>query len=120
MNPDEKNGRMDRDTPPQDFEAVNLDEMRRQLHEAIRAQERLQDELRAAVSDLSQAFAQQQRSTAAAGGDREFRRLESRVRGLEQRLNRTSEQVQAILQSRIWRTMVKVGGVLLRLQKFRR
>jgi DNA repair exonuclease SbcCD ATPase subunit len=120
MNPKAKDGRMDRETPSQDLEPVDLDELRRQLREAIRAQERLQDQLRTAVSELSQAFAQQQRSTAVAGGDREFQRLESRVRGLEQRLNRTSEQVQAILQSRIWRTMVKMGGVLLRFQRLGR
>jgi DNA repair exonuclease SbcCD ATPase subunit len=120
MSPDEKDGRMDRAAPSQDVGSASVDEMREQLREAIRAQERLQDQLRAAVSEFSQAIAQQQRSAAVSPGDREFQRLESRLRGVEQRLNRTSEQVQAILQSRIWRTLVKVGGVLLRFQKLRR
>ena len=120
MNPDEKDGRMDRAASSQDLGSAGVDEMREQLREAIRAQERLQDQLRAAVSEFSQAIAQQQRSAAVSPGDREFQRLESRLRGVEQRLNRTSEQVQAILQSRIWRTLVKVGGVLLRFQKLGR
>jgi hypothetical protein len=120
MNADDEGGRLDRAARSQDAVSVDLDEMREQLSDAIRAQERLQDQLRAAVSEFSQGIAQQQRSAAVSPGDREFQRLESRVRGLEQRLNRTSEQLQAILQSRIWRTMVKVGGVLLRFQRLGR
>ena len=61
MNADENDGRLDRAARPQDVEAGNLDQMREQLGEAIRAQERLQQELRVALSELSQAIAQQQR-----------------------------------------------------------
>jgi DNA repair exonuclease SbcCD ATPase subunit len=120
MSPDEKGGSVDRAAGSQAVRAGDLDEMREQLSEAIRDQERLQDQLRAAVSELSQAIGQQQRSPAASPGERELQRLESRVRGVEQRLNRTSEQVQSILQSRIWRTLVKIGSVLLKFQKLRR
>jgi hypothetical protein len=119
MNAEEKDGRMDHAASSQGVGSESVDEMREQLHEAIRAQERLQNQLRAAASE-SLAIAQQQRSPVVSPEEREFQRLESRLRGVEQRLNRTSEQVQAILQSRIWRTLVKVGGVLLRFQRLGR
>jgi hypothetical protein len=82
------------------------------LADAIRAQQELQVQLRAAIDALSQA-ARHPKSN----GDSEtnVQRLESRVRGIEQRLEKTSEQLQGVLQSRIWQTLVKAGSFLLRL-----
>jgi len=89
--------------------------LRVELHEAILAQERLQAELQAAVSELSRALPREG-SEAVDRGDAEMRRLERRLRAVELDLAQASEQLTGILGSRIWRTLVAAGGLLVRLR----
>jgi hypothetical protein len=93
-----------------------LAQMRDDLRDAIRAQEQLQVQLRAAVKELSEALRNQLRPTALERPDPQLQLLQARIRGVEQRMDRTAEQLKGILQSRIWRTLVGAGGFLLRLR----
>jgi ATP phosphoribosyltransferase len=93
-----------------------LAQMRDDLRDAIRAQEQLQVQLREAVEELSEALTHQRRPTALERTDPQLQLLEARIRGVEQRVDRTAEQLKGILQSRIWRTLVGAGGFLLRLR----
>jgi hypothetical protein len=86
--------------------------LRSDLREAVRAQERLQVELRAAVSELSETLVRND-ATACDRFDPEYLRLERRLRAVEQDLKLTTEQLQSILHSRIWRTLAAAGGLLL-------
>lgn len=93
-----------------------LAQMRDDLCEAIRAQEQLQVQLRAAVRELSEALRHQHRPATLERPDAQLQLLEARIRGVEQRVDRTAEELKGILQSRIWRTLVRTGGFLLRLR----
>ncbi len=97
--------------------------LRQDLASALTAQEQLHTQLSAAVERLSELL--RQRSLSASGStprapepDRHFGlqvgRLESRVRNLEQRLERLTGQVTGILESRIWKTLVRGSGFLLK------
>jgi len=90
----------------------DLDRLRADLREAVRAQEQLQAELRAAISELSETLG---RSGAMRSGpsDPEFLRLERRLRVVEEDLKLATDQLHRILQSRIWRTLMAAGGLLL-------
>ncbi|PYT19020.1 MAG: hypothetical protein DMG59_01970 [Acidobacteria bacterium] len=94
-----------------------LAEVRGELRTAIRAQEQLQVQLRSAVEELSEALRQRSLNNGPPVPERpnpQVQRLEARIRGVEQRLDRMGEQLASILESRIWRTLVKGGGFLLR------
>jgi len=86
--------------------------LRADLREAVCAQERLQAELRAAVSELSETLGRND-ATPPGRFDPEYLRLERRLRTVERDLKLTTEQLQSILHSRIWRTLVAAGGLLL-------
>ena len=86
--------------------------LREELHEAIRAQEQLQRELRAALSELSKTLSRTG-ATAAGRFDSEYPSLERRLSTLERDVNAVSQGVESILHSRIWRALVTAGGLLL-------
>ena len=100
--------------------------LRQDLASALTAQEQLHTQLSAAVERLSELLRQRNLGPTAAASstpraaepDRHFGlqvgRLESRVRNLEQRLERLTGQVTGILESRIWKTLVKGSGFLLK------
>ena len=104
---------MQRETMRGDDDLVT---MREELREAIRAQEELQVQLRAAVKELSETLSRQP----AQATDVELQRIDIRMRSIEQRLNATGDQLRSILQSRIWRALVSIGGFFLRFQRFGR
>jgi uncharacterized membrane protein YccC len=91
-------------------EVANL---RKDIAAAIAAQEQLHAHLTAAIEKLSQLTVQRP-----AASDKnqaiQIGRLESRMRSVEQRLERVNGQVAGILESRIWKTLVKGGSVFLR------
>jgi len=89
-----------------------LARLRADLREAVRAQEQLQVELRAAVSELSETLGRIG-ATGSQRSDPEYLRLERRLRTVEEDLKLANGQLRTILQSRIWRTLVAAGGVLL-------
>src|SRR5438552_291256 len=86
-----------------------LAQMRGELRDAIRAQDELHVQLRAALRELSQVLSQPYPPAALERLDQDQRRLESRMMWVEQRLDRTAEKLQGILGSRIWRALVRVG-----------
>jgi hypothetical protein len=93
------------------------EELLEQMRDAILAQEQLQVQLRAAVKELSEALRLQNRPAAQERPDPQLQLLEARIRGVEQRADLTADQLQGILQSRIWRIFVRAGGFLLRLRR---
>ena len=101
---------------------VEIGGLRQDLASALAAQEQLHDQLSVAVEKLSELV--RQRAGAPANSARppeperhfglQLGRLESRMRSVEQRLERVTGQVAGILESRIWRTLVKGSGFLLK------
>lgn len=96
---------------------AQVSEIYAHLQTAIAAQEQLHEQLRRAVDELSEALRN------GAGANRVIRqdtldpyvqRLETRLRGVEHRIEKTSGQVAGILNSRIWRTLVRGSGVFTR------
>ena len=87
--------------------------LRQEITAAIAAQEQLHAQLTAAIEKLSQLPAQRP-----AISDKnqaiQIGRLESRMRSVEQRVERVNGQVAGILESRIWKTLVKSGSLFLR------
>jgi hypothetical protein len=98
--------------------------LRQDIAGAIEAQEQLHGQLTLAVEKLSELLRQRAVPSPAAGPERpaeptrnfglQLGRLESRVRSTEQRLERVTGQVAGILESRIWKTLVKGSGFLLK------
>lgn len=87
------------------------------LEAALAAQEQLQEQLRRAVEELSDALRHRNGSHPSMRQDQadsQILKLESRLRGVEQRVEKTSRQVGSILESRIWRTLVRGSSVLTR------
>ena len=92
---------------------------------AIAFQEQLHGQLTLAVEKLSELLRQRALPNPPAGPPRQLDpdrnlglqlgRLESRMRSVEQRLERVTGQVAGILESRIWKTLVKSSGYLLKL-----
>jgi hypothetical protein len=99
--------------PPQaDTAQIQVD-----LLAALREQEQLQDQLRVMLQELSTRL--RARDVGPPGTpinppDRQIARLEARIRGIEQRTDQMAGQLTGILESRIWRTLVRGGGFLLR------
>ena len=93
--------------------------MQADLLAAIRSLEHQQDQLRVMLEELSMTVRGRDRSPDRAP-DQQLARLESRMRGIEQRTDQTAGQVTGILESRIWRTLVKGAALLLRLRGERR
>ncbi len=92
-------------------------QVRGDLLKAIDAQERLHEQLRLAVDELSKirsGSTVRQEFREPEGTSLALLRIESRMRGIEQRLEQVAEQLTGILESRIWRTLVKGGGFLMR------
>ena len=99
--------------------------LRRDIADAIAAQDQLHGQLKTAVEKLSELLRQRALPAASTGParppepDRNFGlqlgRLESRMRSVEQRLERVTGQVVSILDSRIWRTLVKGSSFLLKI-----
>jgi type II secretory pathway component PulJ len=100
--------------------------LRRDIAEAVAAQDRLHAQLSSAVDKLSELLRQRNLAGAVAPQTRpnaeldknqaiHISRLETRMRLVENRLERVTGQVTSILESRIWKTLVKGGGALLRL-----
>ena len=99
--------------------------MRQDIASAITAQEQLHGQLSLAVEKLSELLRQRTLPNTAPGSARpsdpernfglQLGRLESRMRGAEQRLERVTGQVTGILESRIWKTLVRGSGFLLKL-----
>jgi hypothetical protein len=80
-------------------------------------QERLQDQLRMMLEELSTKLRARDLSPGGAPinpPDRQIARIEARIRGIEQRTDQMAGQLTGILESRIWRTLVRGGGFLLR------
>jgi hypothetical protein len=98
--------------------------LRQDIAGAIAAQEQLHGQLSLAVEKLSELLRQRTLSNAPPGPARppepernfglQLGRLEARMRSAEQRLERVTGQVTGILESRIWRTLVKCSGFLLK------
>jgi hypothetical protein len=99
--------------------------LREDIAGAIAAQEQLHGQLSLAVEKLSELLRQRTLPYTPAGPARppepernfglQLGRLESRMRSVEQRLERLTGQVAGILESRIWKTLVKGSGFLLKL-----
>ena len=99
--------------------------LRQDIAGAIAAQEQLHGQLTLAIEKLSELLRQRALSNAPASAVRppepernyglQLGRLESRMRGVEQRLERVTGQVAGILESRIWKTLVKGSGFLLKI-----
>jgi len=99
--------------------------LRQDIAGAIAAQEQLHGQLSLAVEKLSELLRQRTLPTASSTPARppdperntglQLGRLESRMRSVEQRLERLTGQVGGILESRIWKTLVKGSGILLKL-----
>src|SRR5215469_13746883 len=92
-------------------------QVRGDLLRAIDAQERLYEQLRLAVDELSKIRCGPKvkpETRAPEGIGLALQRIESRMRGIERRLDQVAEQLSGILESRIWRTLVKGGGFLMR------
>jgi len=104
---------------------AELGGLRQDIADAIAAQDQLHGQLSLAVEKLSELLRQRALPSAPANAvrpaepDRNFGlqlgRLESRMRSVEQRLERVTGQVAGILESRIWRTLVKGSGYLLKI-----
>ena len=98
--------------------------LRQDIAGAIAAQEQLHGQLSLAVEKLSELVRQKSLPGTASSPARppepernfglQLGRLESRMRSAEQRLERVTAQVVGILESRIWRTLVKGSGFLLK------
>jgi hypothetical protein len=98
--------------------------LRQDIAGAIVAQEQLHGQLSLAVEKLSELVRQRalpngpSSPVRAPEPDRnlglQLGRLESRMRSVEQRLERVTGQLAGILESRIWRTLVKGGSFFLR------
>jgi len=98
--------------------------LRQDIASAITAQEQLHGQLSLAVEKLSELLRQRALPNTPASPGRppepdrnlglQLGRLESRMRSVEQRLERVTGQLAGILESRIWRTLVKGGGFFLR------
>jgi|SRR5579862_6102503 hypothetical protein len=92
---------------------------------AMLAHEQLHGQLSAVVEKLSELLRQRSLPTPSSSAARppdpernlglQLGRLESRMRSVEQRLERLTGQVAGILESRIWKTLVKGSGILLKL-----
>lgn len=100
--------------------------IRADIAAAIAGQEQLQAQLRPTLEKLSELLRQRSlpgasvastSDDAAKNFDQKTARLESRLRGVEQRLERVAGQVAGILDSRIWKTLMKGGGFLMRLRR---
>jgi hypothetical protein len=101
-----------------------LDGLRQDIASAIAAQEQLHGQLSLAVEKLSELLRQRALPNTPASAARppepernfglQLGRLESRMRGVEQRLERVTGQVAGILESRIWKTLVKGSSFLLK------
>ena len=98
--------------------------LREDIAGAIAAQEQLHGQLALAIEKLSELLRQRALPNVPASPARppepernyglQLGRLESRMRSVEQRLERVTGQVAGILESRIWKTLVKGSGFLLR------
>ena len=114
-----------------DARIVKLEEelagLRQDIAGALTAQEQLHDRLSAAVEKLSELLRQRNVAGPSVNPARppeperhfglQLGRLESRMRSVEQRLERVGGQVTSILESRIWKTLVKGSGFLLKFVK---
>jgi len=100
--------------------------LREDIAGAIAAQEELHGQLSLAVEKLSELLRQRtllpntptnpaRQPEPERNYGLQLGRLESRMRGVEQRLERVTGQVAGILESRIWKTLVKGSGFLLKL-----
>jgi uncharacterized coiled-coil protein SlyX len=99
--------------------------LRQDIAGAIAAQEQLHGQLSLAVEKLSELLRQRTLPNPSSSPARppdpernaglQLGRLESRMRSVEQRLERLTGQVGGILESRIWKTLVKGSGILLKL-----
>jgi len=99
--------------------------LRQDIAGAIAAQEQLHGQLSLAIEKLSELLRQRTLPNVPASPARppepernyglQQGRLESRMRSVEQRLERVTGQVAGILESRIWRTLVKGSSFLLKL-----
>jgi hypothetical protein len=92
---------------------AEVSKLRQDIASAIAAQEQLHAQLTAAIEKLSLVAAQRP-ATSDKNQAIQIGRLESRVRSVEQRLERVNGQVAGILESRIWKTLVKGGSFFLR------
>ena len=88
-------------------------QMQADLLAAIHSLEQQQDQLRVMLEDLSATLRARDLSPDRAA-DRQIARLETRMRGIEQRTDHIAGQLTGILESRIWRTLVKAAALLLR------
>jgi hypothetical protein len=98
--------------------------LRQDIASAIAAQEQLHGQLSLAVEKLSELVRQRALPNGPSSPVRppepdrnlglQLGRLESRMRSVEQRLERVTGQLAGILESRIWRTLVKGGSFFLR------
>ena len=95
---------------------------------AIAAQEQLNAQLRPVLDKVADLL--RQRNTAPASASpvktpehpiriygQQISRIESRLRGIEQRLERVSGQVAGILDSRIWKTLVRGASLMLKIRR---
>jgi hypothetical protein len=90
---------------------------RADLLAALHEQEHLQDQLRIILEELATRLRARELGPGGAPinpPDRQIARIEARIRGIEQRTDQMAGQLTGILESRIWRTLVRGGGFLLR------
>ncbi|MGH9665005.1 MAG: hypothetical protein ACRD9L_11330 [Bryobacteraceae bacterium] len=92
---------------------AHVAEIHANLQIAITAQERLHEQLLAALEELSEALRRRNGpSRTVEHGDPQIQKLEAHLRGIEQRVDRASGQVTSVLESRIWRTLVRGSSIL--------
>jgi hypothetical protein len=92
---------------------AKVSKLRHDFAAAIASQEQLHAQLTVAIAKLSQISAQRP-ATCDKNQAIQIGRLESRMRSVEQRVERVNGQVAGILESRIWKTLVKGGSFFLR------
>ncbi len=92
---------------------AEVSKLRQDIAVAIAAQEQLHAQLTVAIEKLSQIPAQRT-VTSDKNQAIQIGRLESRMRSVEKRVERVNGQVAGILESRIWKTLVKGGSFFLR------
>lgn len=92
---------------------AEVSNLRQDIARAIAAQEQLHAQLTVAIERISGLPAQRP-ATSEKNQAIQIGRLESRMRSVEQRVERVNGQVVGILESRIWKTLVKGASFFLR------
>jgi SAM-dependent methyltransferase len=94
------------------LETQELNSARQQLHALESAQQEIQINLEAANQHVEELIHARSVQIERADDNPALKTLEFRIGGLEDRYAQLSHNVRGILESRIWRTLVKFGGIV--------